>query len=493
MEDLPKTERFLIHTETVVIGDVSSRLSSIIFFLLCFIPVFSTIMFGAVDNTTWIFISIFCAAIAFLWLAEAWKGQGFLFNPSSIQIPLIGLITIGLVQLLPLAGGDADSLLGIRASHALSLEPYATRFFVIRLLIYFVFFAACLAFINNDRRFKKAVLLVVIFGALMAFFGIMQRLADPDSIYGMRTMTQAIAFGPFVNQHHFASFMQMTGGVTLGLLLGKSTVRDKKILLAFALIIMGVAVVLTSSRGGLIGFASVVMFVALLNFLSGRRPGESRKDAISATGIQRKIAMAVGAVAFFVVIFGTVLFIGGNDSLLRGIGITNAGSGADLSTGRFHFWPIAISIFLEHPIIGAGFDAFGVAFTRYDTWSGQFRVEQAHNDYLQTLADAGLAGFACVAGFVYLLFKKGLATIVKSTGFRREAAIGALAGCFGIMIHSFFDFPLRTPSNAFFFLFLCAIITVPTQSNSSRSKRRRHSSPSEPSPPHLSSRTASQT
>ncbi|MEO6484384.1 MAG: O-antigen ligase family protein [Pyrinomonadaceae bacterium] len=482
----------MVHAENVVIGDGSSRLSSIIFFLLCFVPVFSTILFGAVDNTTWVFISIFWAGIVLLWLAEAWKGHGFLFNPSSIQIPLIGLITIGLVQLLPLGGGDADTLLGIPASHSLSLEPYATRFFVMRLLIYFVFFAACLAFINNGRRLKKAAMLVVIFGALMSFFGIIQRLANPDAIYGMRTMTQAIPFGPFVNQHHFASFMQMTGGVTLGLLLGKSTVRDKKILLGFALIIMGVAVVLTSSRGGLIGFSSVVMFVTLLNFLSGRWSGESRSDATSSSGIQRKIAMAAGAIALFVVIFGTVLFIGGNDSLLRGIGVTNAGSGADLSTGRFHFWPVAISIFLEHPIIGAGFDAFGVAFTKHDTWSGQFRVEQAHNDYLQTLADSGLAGFACIAGFIYLLFKKGLGTIANSTGFRRESAIGALAGCFGLLIHSFFDFPLRTPSNAFFFLFLCAIITVPVKSGSPVATRRRRSS-SEPSPPHLSSRTASQT
>ena len=492
MEDLSETRRSVIQTESVIIGDGSSRISSIIFFLLCFVPVFATILFGAVDNTTWIFISIFWAAIVLFWLAEAWKGQGFLFNPSSIQIPLIGLIMIGLVQLLPLGGSDADNLLGFPALHSLSLEPYATRFFVIRLVIYFVFFAACLAFINNERRLKKAVLLVVIFGGLMAFFGIIQRLADPDAIYGIRTMTQAIAFGPFVNQHHFASFMQMTGGVTLGLLLGKSTVRDKKILLAFALIIMGVAVVLTSSRGGLIGFTSVVMFVTLLNYLSGRWSGESRSESASSTGIQRKIAMAAGAVAFFVVIFGTVFFIGGNDSLLRGIGVANAGSGADLSTGRFHFWPVAISIFLEHPIIGAGYDAFGVAFTKHDTWSGQFRVEQAHNDYLQTLADAGLVGFACIAGFIYLLFRKGLGTIVKSTGFRREAAIGALAGCFGILIHSFFDFPLRTPSNAFFFLFLCAIITVPIKSSSSVSKRRRRST-TEPSQPQLSSRTASQT
>src|SRR5258707_2859292 len=45
-------------------------------------------------------------------------------------------------------------------------------------------------------------------------------------------------------------------------------------------------------------------------------------------------------------------------------------SDADFSTGRSHFWPIAFRIFLENPILGVGYDAFGVAFTRDDTWSG---------------------------------------------------------------------------------------------------------------------------
>src|SRR5437899_5163736 len=154
---------------------------------------------------------------------------------------------------------------------------------------------------------------------------------------------------------------------------------------------------------------------------------------------------------------------------MRGVGI-NIGTGQmDFSTGRAHFWPIALQIFYSHPILGVGLDAFGVAFTKFDTWNGTLRVEQAHNEYLQTLADAGIAGFACIATYIYFLFKNGLATIANAAhGFRHDAAIGALAGCFGILIHSFFDFPLRTPSNAFFFLLLSAIAIVSVKSTGSR-------------------------
>ena len=281
-----------IYSEDVIIGDRSSHISSAIVILLCIVPIFSTILFGAVDNVTWVFITIFGAAITLLWIAEAWKGKGLLLNPSSIQIPMIGLLLIGIVQLLPLGGGASGDL-SVPVSRALSLDPYNTRFFILHLVIYTVFFAACLTFINKESRLKKAFLMVIIFGSVMAFFGILQRLANPDGIYGLRSTPQSIPFGPFVNQHHFAAFMEMTGGVTIGLLFGKRTARDKKILLAIAMVIMAAAIVLTSSRGGMLGIISVTAFVALINFFSGRWSKDKRSASEhSGNSIQQKAAIA---------------------------------------------------------------------------------------------------------------------------------------------------------------------------------------------------------
>lgn len=454
MDKTVKTTASTDRVTDVVIGDASSSQSSIIFFLLCLIPALTTTLFGGVDETTWILIIVLTLAIILLWMAESWKGKGILINPSSLQLPILGLAIVGAIQLLPIPGTQ-------------SLEPYATRFFVIRLVVFFFFFAAALAFINHERRLKTAVYLIVIFGALMAFFGILQRLGNLEGIYGVRETPQAIPFGPFVNQHHFAAFMEMTGGVTLGLIFEQVKGRERKVLLATALVVMGVAVVWTSSRGGMLGFVSVLAFVTLLSMVARRK---SSAD-VRAVGLGRQIAIAAGGVALLFTIFGVALFLGGNDLLLRGIGAVR--SDVDISSGRFHFWPIAVKIFFEHPFLGAGLNAFGVAFTKHDTMTGFFRVEQAHNEYLQILADAGIAGFMCVAAFIYLLFRKGLRTIAEADGFRKSAAIGALAGCFGILVHSFFDFPLRTYSNAFFFLLLAAIATVPIAST--RAKRRRSS------------------
>lgn len=435
-------------------GGGESRLSAEIFFLLCAIPVFSAIAYGAVDAWALGFLTFISGVIAVLWIAEAFLTKELRFNSSRLQLPLFALIVIGLIQLLPLRSVDYGELLRFPAAASLSLDAYSTRLFVIQLIVYLLFFAAVLAFVNTQKRLEKTVLMIIVFGALMAFFGILQRLADPEGIYGFRPTPQAIPFASFVNQHHFAAFMNMTLGLTLGLLFGKGVKKDKNMLLIIAAVIMGIALIFTSSRGGILSFFGVLGFLVIPRILDKN----DRSEDIAAQN-KSKFALIAGVLALIIGLFGAVIMLGGDQSLLRGVGLATSG---DVSSGRSHFWAIALKIFFDYPVLGAGLNAFGVAFTGYDTWNGNNRVEQAHNEYLQILADAGIVGFACVAAFIYLLFKYSLSAIEAAADnvYRKSAARGALAGCFGILIHSFFDFPLRTPANAFFFLLLTVIATV---------------------------------
>ena len=212
---------------------------------------------------------------------------------------------------------------------------------------------------------------------------------------------------------------------------------------------MGVCVLLTSSRGGLLSLLAVVAFVTLFNLIG-------RKSRHRESGKSTNKFLIIGAsVTLILVLLGFALFLGAGTDLKRGTGMTTM---EDVSTGRFHFWSIALQSIKDHPIIGTGLDTFGTIFTKHDTWNGSLRVEQAHNDYLQILSDAGILGFLCLAAFIILLFKKSLSIINQTSDkFHRGVAIGALAGCFGILFHSFFDFPLRTPSNPFIFLTLVVL------------------------------------
>ena len=445
-----------------------SRANSAVFFMVCMLPCLLTVLFGAVDSITWAAIMVVTAAMIVLWSLQGWFENGLLFDPNSLLLPIVVLIALGIFQLLPLGTDLPAGMLTTPPARSASLYPYATRAFIRNLAVFVVFLSAALTFVNSTTRVQKAALVVVIFGSLMGFYGILQQIAQPDGIYGMRRSAQGNPFGSFVNQHHFAAFMEMTAGVTMGFIFGSSA-KEKKFLFGLALVVMLAAIVLTGSRGGMLSICGTSGFAALLSFVYRRR-----YDAKAAVPPERrsKLPVLAGGFAMAAAVVFLVLYLGGDDALGRGVGL--GGSADDASSGRLHFWSIALKIFFDHPIIGAGLDAFGVAFTRYDTWNGAFRVEQAHNDYLQMLADGGIIGLICGSGCIFLLFKKGLRTISSSAvGLRRDIAIGSLAGCFGILIHSFVDFPLRTWSNSFFFLLLTALATVSVRSGEEVTRRRK--------------------
>ena len=265
-----------------------SRISGIIFVLLSVVIVFATAAYGSVDPWAVGFLSIGVGIIAILWLLDAVFSKQFSFNTNWLQIPFIGLILIGLIQLLPLGSGLTDNLLPIPASHSLSIAPYLTQNAIVLLVIYLVFFAASLTFINSQNRLRSVVFFLVIFGSIMAFFGTIQYLTGTDSIYGIRPNRGTSPFGSYANKHHFAAMMEMLIGLTLSLLYGETTRKDKRFLLIIALILMGIVVILTGSRGGLLSLFAVVGFVTYFNLQTKSEddsfepvsPGVSSKTSI---------------------------------------------------------------------------------------------------------------------------------------------------------------------------------------------------------------------
>lgn len=428
---------------------------------MCGVLFFSTIAFGAVDTWALGVLSLVSALIIFLWFIDSWKRKKLTFSSNATQFPIIGLIFIGLIQLLPLRSFSYPAeLLSATPTGSLSLAPFQTQLAIVQLTVYLIFLAAAYFVMNSGKRLRKTVYMITIFGAFMAFFGILQRLANPDEmIYGLRQSFQANPFASFVNQHHFAAFMEMTIALPLALLFGNETKQDRRILLIIAAVIMGMAVFFTSSRGGVLSMFGVFGFIITANILKKRRDFDESSTEEKNKTYRKNFAMIGGGLALIIVIFGIVLFLA-NETTINRVITMQTGSD-DISNGRTHFWSIAWQIFKDYPILGSGLDSYGMAFPNYDTWNGTYRLERAHNDYFQILSDAGIAGFLCIAGFIYLLFRQGFRTIeTAESRFRRNIAIGALAGCFGVLIHSFFDFPLRTPSNSFFFLLFTVLATA---------------------------------
>ena len=424
-----------------------------IFLTLCVGMVLTTLAYGTVHY--WALAAFFLSAVGIvcLWSVDGLVLRSTRISLNGLQIPVLGMIVLGLIQLLPLRATD-NAGLPISPTRAISLDPYATRLVLVQVVSLFIYFGATFIFVDSSRRLRALVRTITIFGFLLAMFGLTQSLTtDGTRVYWFRQLTQSQAFGPFINRHHFAGYMELAIAVPLGLLFTGAVEKQKRVLYAFSATLMGVALIMTNSRGGLISLGAEILFLTIVGTTARTRQGhrQSRSERARAAMLRAGLAFAL-----IVVLIGGAVAFGGSDVFTRLLGTPTA---ADPTTGRAHFWSVALDIIKAYPITGSGLGSFGIIYTRYDSRNGAFRLEQAHNDYLQTLSDGGIIGGALGLWFIVILFRRGFARRETHDHFRRGVITGALAGCFAVLVHSFFDFTLHTTANALLFLTLAAVAT----------------------------------
>jgi O-antigen ligase len=217
--------------------------------------------------------------------------------------------------------------------------------------------------------------------------------------------------------------------------------RDRRLLFITAVSLMGIALILSGSRGGFVAMLSGLIVVAVLTRRS--------------RGPKQAIIKAALAATLLVLIIGGAILVGGESSLTRFIETAQSG---DISTNRFYIWAVTAKVVAANMPFGSGLGAFGVAFTPFDSNSGLERVEQAHNDYLQVASDAGLVGLLIGGVFLYWFVTTGMRNARTANRYRRGVVIGAFAGCTAVLVHSLFDFVLHTTAISLLFLMLLGLV-----------------------------------
>lgn len=412
------------------------------FLVICVAIVLSALAYGTVHYWALGLFNLGGLTIMILWVADGWSLGNLRVSRNLLQLPLIGALILGIIQILPLGQGP------------LSLDPNSTRLVLVQLATLLIYFSATLVFIDTPHRLHVMVRTIMIFGFCLALFGLTQSFTSPTKVYWIRELNQSTAFGPFINRHHFAGYMELTIALPLGLLFAGAVEREKILLYLFVAGLMGVALVMTSSRGGIVSLVAEVLFLVIVTAI-WRRPSERRRTR---SGRLKLFASRFGlAGALLVGLFIGVVLLGGEFSINRFIDSVNTD---DPTTGRTHFWSVTLDIIKEHPVLGTGIGAFGVIYTKYDSRNGLFRLEQAHNDYLQVFSDGGIVLAVIAFAFVAILFWKAISRARSRDDFRRGVALASLSGCFAVLVHSFFDFTLHTTSNALLFLVLAALATI---------------------------------
>lgn len=376
-------------------------------------------------------------------------------------IPFVGLIALAGAQLVAVPASMVESIsptageLWSRASGAagaewssatLSVYPHATTV-QFDLLIMAGLLMLTAATVYRDRAaFKRLLLGVSVIGALVALTGLGHLALGQESIYGVFEGNGAKG-APFASYSHYSEFINLALGCAFGFLLigssarvsgrtidvrdllggtGRSLSRLEKLLIAF--LVMGVvAVVLSTSRNGLIAmiFASAVTAAAMQ--LSRR-----------VDGIGWSI-VGVGLLAT------SVLLALGIDPVIERFEATSADPAGSMST-RLDLIRDSASMGTAFAAAGAGLGTYALSFPGFDTTVRSGTAEHAENQYLELFAEMGAVGALLGLAFLALLY---LRLFRRPRESRKPADLGLFGIIFGLSalaFHSLTDFGVVIPA-----------------------------------------------
>jgi hypothetical protein len=325
--------------------------------LCCTALVFTTIAYGGVHQPI---IAIFYVLVSLAVLSVAvqyFRSGVFECSREALQVPLIGAAIYAFVQLIPF--GTISTNAGLEGiPRTITLDPYSTLTTALQLTAFAIFFALVLICLSSAMRIRRTVTLITVFGFAFAFFAILQSVLSPEKIYGIYDVSLGAPFGSFVNRNNFAAYMELSAALPLGLIFSGAVSKDKRLLYFTFIILMGVALFLSRSRGG---FVALLAELILLFFLT--------RDPSTGNGNILRIGLIVALVT--AIVAGSI-FVGGDTSLTR---FAETAASEDFSTERSHIWSVSTKVISANMPLGAGFGAFAVAYTAFDDASGLARVE----------------------------------------------------------------------------------------------------------------------
>jgi O-antigen ligase len=349
--------------------------------------------------------------------------------------------------------------------HALAPYTYPVRMSLIRWVVYGLFFFGLIRCLNSRKRIEAAIVVILLLGCFESLYGIIQTYSGYHRAWWFKLAdrTTKELSGTYLNYNHFAGLMEM--GIALAVayagalgvkhegrheswrirrsfkkhFLGFFSERRRDIrqlLVVFAGGIMGLGLILSASRGGIIAMAGALFLMGLLFFF---RKGERRKG--------RTILILF----VITIIYATY-------------------AGLDYTIGRFSLFDRdmelrlvraegAIGLCKDYLATGVGMGNFRHAYGKYqDPQDRLLYVDYAHNDYAHFMAEAGVVGLLLLlAGIGWYATGTVRLWRQRSDSFAVCLGIAPFGAIFALAIHSISDYNLHRPANM---LVLIAIIAI---------------------------------
>ncbi|MCF6463856.1 O-antigen ligase family protein [Clostridium sp. Cult1] len=288
--------------------------------------------------------------------------------------------------------------------------------------------------IDTKRDFNILIVILVISAVLVAAYGFYQykvgveiedKWVDTTNNPDVKTRIYSV----FGNPNIFAEYLIMLIPISLSLFWFSKKIHKKAIFLISSLILI-LALVLTLSRGGWVGFAfGMFVFVLLIE----------KRLLLSI------IPLGIGAIYFLP-----------STILNRIASIVNF---ADSSNSyRLRMWKITLDIIKDNWLVGVGFGHLPFKAT-FETYIRTMPTYHAHNTYLETMAEMGILGFIIFTIFIFVLFKYSIKKLVKGKdNYIKTMAIGVLSGLAAVLAHGAVENILYIPRIITTFWILVALL-----------------------------------
>ncbi|MGA7752693.1 MAG: O-antigen ligase family protein [Candidatus Sulfotelmatobacter sp.] len=418
----------------------SAEIGTIVLYGTFGLLMFGPLAFGAVEPWSIFLVEAGSVLLTLLWLAKQWlDGEiDIVWNP--LFLPMGGFAVLILTQLIfGLTAYRHDSI-----SQAMLYCAYAMLCFL-----------TTQSLVRSSQARKIAVILAL-YGFAVAAFALLQGVAPNGKLYWIREPRMGgWIYGSYVNHNHYAGLMELLIPIPLVISMTHLVHEKERLAAGVAAAIMVGTVFLSGSRGGMIAILVELIAFAIVVF---------RK--------QKGIRIAISAVAFVVVLVSLLAWLGGKELTSRVSSISTEAH-SEISGGvRLSIDRDGLKMFRHKPILGWGLGTFPVVYPQFRSFYTNFFVNEAHNDYLQLLAEMGLVGFGLMIWFVVLGYRRALRKIKNwNSDVSCATTLACTLGFTGILVHSFFDFNLQIPANAALFYVFCSIAAAPPLLQ--RSKKRR--------------------
>ena len=354
----------------------------------------------------------------------------------------------------------------------LTLEWFTTYQVWVEHVSYFLFFLILLANLRERQSIERWACLLLFLALFQVVYGLTQTYSQTQNIWWWEnTLYPGWLTGTYLGRNALAGYLELTIPLSFGLgaalwppkrenglkrRRGSINKRSEpfgawfrrtfaereglsKSLLFMSLgSLLGVGLLLTGSRGGIISFAAGCLVMALLLSL--------KRSSRFLGGVTALAALFIVAIGLYIGIGQTAERFGQVQGLEHRLRITHS------------VWHMV----RDHPISGVGLGNFNDAYTpqyALDAYRGKTQLLHAHNDWLQAGAELGLPGMIlAIAGYLTVLIRAIVSWHKRHDRYVRCLGAGLIAGYIALGIHSFFDYNLHIPANILAFLICLALM-----------------------------------